>query len=154
MKTTKLLICAISIAAAVAAARANAQNLSAKLVKISPVLQVEGTWDGSFVQVIPSGVLQFSKFEAFCVEPTEDIYFGESLVYQIQDVSLLDNSDTIARLIGGYLGSAQTADDAAAVQWAIWEITTENQLQQLRAGFSDLLDQLRPSGCRHLERRA
>ena len=38
MKTTKLLIGAISIAAAMAAARANAQNLSATLIDISPGL--------------------------------------------------------------------------------------------------------------------
>ena len=126
MKTTKLLICAISIAAAVAAARASAQNLSATPVGISPGLVVNGTVDiGSFTYDYPSGVLQFTDFDAFCVEPGESLTFGETLVYQAQDSNLLVNSEIIARLVGGYLASPQTSRDAAAVQWAIWEATTE-----------------------------
>lgn len=126
MKTTKLLICAISIAAAVAAARAGAQSLPATLIDFSPVMSVNGTInDGGFIQDYPSGVMRFTEFEAFCVDPTEDISFGESLVYQIQDISLLTNYSTVAKLVGGYLASAKTNEDAAAVQWAIWETTTE-----------------------------
>ena len=40
----------------------------------------------------------------------------------------LSATDTISRLIGGYLLSSQSAQEAAAVQWAIWEVTTESQL--------------------------
>jgi hypothetical protein len=127
MKTTKLLVCAISIAAAVAAARASAQNLSATPVGISPGLVVNGTVDnGSSTYDYPSGVLQFTDFDAFCVEPGESLTFGETLVYQAQDSNLLVNSEIIARLVGGYLASPQTSRDAAAVQWAIWEATTED----------------------------
>ena len=97
MKTTHLLICAISIAAAVAAARANAQNLPATLIEINPVLSVNGTINnGNFIQDYPSGVMQFTEFEAFCVEPQQDLSYGESLVYQIQDINLLGNFDTVA----------------------------------------------------------
>ena len=81
--------------------------------------------DGGFVQDYPSGVLQFADFQAFCVEPQQGLTFGETLVYQISDVGTLNNSDVIARLIGGYLSSSQTALHAAAVQWAIWETTNE-----------------------------
>lgn len=127
MKTTKFLIGAISIAAAMAAARANAQNLPATLVGISPGLAVNGTLDnGGYVGEIASGVLHFSTFDAFCVEPGEGLSIPETLIYQIQDPGLLSNSETIARLVGGYLASSQTDQDAAAVQWAIWEVTNES----------------------------
>lgn len=127
MKTTKFLICAVSVAAALSAANANAQSIPATLIDISPVLAVNGTLDnGSFIQDYPSGVLRFTEFEAFCVEPLQDIAYGQTLVYQTQDISLLSNSDTIARLVGGFLSSSRGAQDAAAVQWAIWEITNES----------------------------
>lgn len=127
MKTTKLLICAISVVAAVTAAKANAQTLNATFVEISPMLPVNGTIDdGSFFQDYPSGVLRFTEFDAFCVEPVESLSYGEALVYQVQDVSLLHNFDTVARLVGGYLASPRDAEHAAAVQWAIWETTTES----------------------------
>lgn len=126
MKTTKLLICAISVAAAVAAAKANAQSLSATLVEITPGQIVNGTIDnGSFVQDYPSGVMHFAAFDAFCVEPQQDLSYNETLVYQVQDISSLNNSDVVARLIGGYLASSQSPLNAAAVQWAIWETTSE-----------------------------
>lgn len=126
MKTTKLLICAISIVAAVAAARASAQNLSASFVGITLGLSVNGTVDnGGLTQDYPSGVHHFTTFDAFCVEPSESLAYGETLVYQVQDISLLPNSDKIARLVGGFLSSSQTAEHAAAVHWAIWRTTSE-----------------------------
>lgn len=126
MKTTKFLICAISIVAALAAANAKSQTLSATLVDVSPGLSVNGTLDdGAFVQNYESGVLRFAEFDAFCVEPLESLSYGETLVYDIQNPGTLANYDTIARLIGGYLASSQTNEHAAAVQWAIWETTSE-----------------------------
>jgi hypothetical protein len=129
MKTTKLLICAISLVAALAAAKTNAQNISATLLGVSG-LPVEGTFDdGNLIQEYPSGVMNFrdvtnsTDFKAFCVEPLSSISYGENLVYQVQDVSLLPNSGIIARLIGRYLASDQTDTQAAALQWAIWKIT-------------------------------
>ncbi len=129
MKTTKLLICAVAVAAAFAAVKAQGQNITATLVDISPSLAVTGTIDnGSFFQEYPSGVSHFTDFDAFCIEPGQSLAYGETLVYQIQDPSLLitpDRIDRISRLVGGYLASSQSADDAAAVQWAIWETTNE-----------------------------
>ena len=113
-------------AAAFVAVAAQGQNFPATLVGVSPGLAVTGTVDnGSFTQEYPSGVMHFTDFDAFCVEPTQAVSFGETLVYQVQDPSSLGNYDKIARLVGGYLSSSQTAADAAAVQWAIWETTTE-----------------------------
>lgn len=126
MKTTKLLICAVATAAAFATLAAQGQNFSATLVDVSPGLPVTGTVDnGSFTQEYASGVLHFSDFNAFCVDPTQGLSYGETLVYQVQDPLSLGNYDKIARLVGGYLASSQTAQDAAAVNWAIWETTSE-----------------------------
>lgn len=127
MKTTKLLICAIAVVSAIAAAKAKGQNLPATLIGIKPGLAVTGTVDnGSFSQAYPSGVLEFTDFDAFCIEPTQGISYNETLIYQIQNPLSLTNSDLIARVIGGYLNSSQSDQEAAAAQWAIWEITTEN----------------------------
>ena len=127
MNTTKLLICAVSVAAAVVAAKASAQNLNANYIGVSPGFSVNGTFDnGAGVWNIPSGVMDFTTFGAFCVDPTQGISDNEALVYQTQDLSLLANSNQISRLVGGYLGSSKSAEQAAAVQWAIWEITTEH----------------------------
>lgn len=126
MKTTKLLICTVGFAAALAAAKAQGQNISATLEGMTIVAGVHGTIDnGLTIEERPSGILNFTDFGAFCVEPAQSIAFGETLVYQIQDPSSLAGYETIARLVGGYLSSSRTARDAAAVQWAIWEITTE-----------------------------
>ncbi len=133
MKTTKLLICAVAVAAALAAVNAQAQNLPATMVEISPGLPVTGTFDnGNFIQEMPSGVSRlssdFGDFEAFCVEPLQSLSYGQSLIFEIQSPSTLENSDLIARLIGGYLQEGQTNENAAAVQWAIWEIVAETNL--------------------------
>ncbi len=66
-----------------------------------------------------------TTFSAFCVEPLQDISYGETLVYEIQSPISLANSDIIARLIGAYLSAPASDQTAAAVQWAIWEVTTE-----------------------------
>lgn len=127
MKTTKFLICAISIAAALASAKASGQSLPATLIEISPALLVNGTVnDGGYTGDYYTGLMRFDGFDAFCVEPTESLSYGESLVYEVQDIGLLSNANAVARLVSAYLASPQTADHAAAVQWAIWELTTES----------------------------
>jgi hypothetical protein len=134
MKTTKLLFCAISVAAALAAGKADAQNLTATHIEIVPGLDVEGTLnDGAYVGNYRTGLMRFTEFDAFCVDPTEDLAYNETLVYQVQDIGLLANSDQIALLVGGYLASSKSDADAAAVQWAIWEITTEKNLLSPRS---------------------
>jgi hypothetical protein len=136
MKTNKLLICAVAVSAALAAVNAKGQNLTATLNGISPGLTLEGTWNGSFFYDYPAGVMNFTDegtgldFAAFCVQPLQDIAYGETLVYEIQNPLSLANIDIVARLIGGYLASSPTDQNAAAVQWAIWEITTETTAAQ------------------------
>lgn len=124
MKTSKLLI-AIG-ALALAATKVNAQTITATLATIDPSVGVTGTLnDGAFVQAFPSGVMDFTTFEAFCVQPLQEVSYGQTLVYQVQNSSSLTNSDSISRLVGGFLASSKTAQQAAAVQWAIWEVTNE-----------------------------
>lgn len=126
MKTTKLLICTIAVASALASVNVRGQNLSATLIGIAPALPVTGTFDGgSFIQQYPSGEMRFTGFNAFCVEPAAGISYGETLIYQVQDPLSLANYDKIARLVGGYLSSSRSDENAAAVQWAIWETTYE-----------------------------
>jgi len=139
MKTTKLLICAVAFATAFAAVNAHGQNLSATLTGIAPGLNVNGTWNnGSFTHDYPAGVMNYTNvvnlsnsanlpdFSAFCVDPLQNAAYGETLVYQVQNPLSLANSETIARLVGGYLASSGSDQEAAAVQWAIWEVTTES----------------------------
>jgi hypothetical protein len=131
MKTTKLLIYAVAISTALTASMAHGQNLTATLNGISPGLTAKGTFNnGSFTWDFPAGQMNFSSpgipdFGAFCVEPLEDLGYGQTLVYQLQNTSTLANAGTIARLVGGYLASSRSDIDAAAVQWAIWETTNE-----------------------------
>ena len=131
MKTSKLLICAVAVSAAIAAVSAQGQSLTATLNGIDPGLTYQGTWNGDFVYNYPAGVMNFTDvatgtgFSAFCVQPLQEIVYGETLVYEIQNPISLANSDIIARLIGRYLASPPSDQTAAAVQWAIWEVTTE-----------------------------
>lgn len=131
MKTTKLLVCAVAVSTAFAAVSAQGQSLTATLNGINPGLTYEGTWNGDFVFDYPAGVMNFTDvgtntgFSAFCVQPLQDIAFGETLVYEIQSPLSLANSDIIARLVGAYLSEPSSDQTAAAVQWAIWEVTTE-----------------------------
>jgi hypothetical protein len=135
MNTTKLLIGAVAASVAFATVNAQGQNLTATLNGISPGLTLHGTWNnGDFVYDYPAGVMNYTDeasntdFSAFCVEPLQDISYGETLTYQVQNPLSLANYDTIARLVGGYLASTGSDQDAAAVQWAIWEVTTESLL--------------------------
>jgi hypothetical protein len=148
MKTTKLLVCAVAVSAAIAAVSAQGQSLTATLNGINPGLTYEGTWDGSFTYDYPAGVMNFTEvgsglnFSAFCVQPLEDISFGETLVYDIQSpTSLGSKSDIVARLIGAYLSSPASDQTAAAVQWAIWEVTTETtSVESLFDGSVRIID--------------
>ena len=135
MKATKYLICAISIAAAFAAGRAQSQTLNAKLIDYDPQLTISGTVNNEATTVAyPSGVMNFQNldnattFQAFCVEPLEDLFYGDELLYQVQDIATLSQavSNGVEKLVGGFLASTQDAANAAAVQWAIWELTTES----------------------------
>lgn len=131
MKTFKLLISTVAVTAAFVAGQAQAQNLSATLNNISPGLTLAGTWSNEFVYDYPAGVMNFTDngtgmdFYAFCVDPLQDIGYNETLLYDIQSPVSLANSDTIARLVTAYLTTPVSDQNAAAIQWAIWEVTTE-----------------------------
>jgi hypothetical protein len=125
MKTLNRLICAVALSTAMA----QSQTLTATLIEIRPGMSVTGTWDDSSTPPnYPAGLMKFTDFDAFCVEREQDISYGETLVYQIQSPTSLANYDSISRLMGGYLASGRTDLEAAAFQWAIWEITNETTL--------------------------
>ncbi|MGL4401891.1 MAG: hypothetical protein ACRCXD_18675 [Luteolibacter sp.] len=138
MKTSKLLVYAVAAFVVAATLSARGQSFSATLDGIAPGLTHNGTRDGSFLFDYPAGVMNFTgdySFSAFCVQPLEDIDFNETLVYEIQNPVSLANSDMIARLVGIYLSSPSN-ETAAAVQWAIWEVTTETTSNQTLFGGS------------------
>lgn len=132
----KTLLCIGAVASALAAITANGQtSFDAKLISVDPSLTVNGTFNsGGTTQSYQSGVLNFTTtsqfgsfdFDAFCVEPDSNITVGQTLTYTIADNSQLTNSQKVAKLIGGFLSSTQSNADAAAVQWAIWEVTFES----------------------------
>jgi hypothetical protein len=129
MKTYKFLIAAISVVAALAATNASGQNVSATFLGYENGLIIRGSIDnGNTEWDISSGVSKFSTFDAFCVEPFEILNPNEVMVYQTEVISTLENSTKISKLVGGYLKSSQSAFEAAAVQWAIWEVVAENIL--------------------------
>jgi len=123
--TTKLLLCAVGFASFIVTEKAQSQTLVTQFIEISPNVPVNGSVDGSFFQDYPSGPKLFSDFQAFCVEPSQSLSYGQTVTYDVQDPANLANSLAIAKLVGGYLASGQSALDGAAVQWAIWEIVAE-----------------------------
>lgn len=132
MKHKALILCVGAATYTMSAFTASSQTLQAKLLTISPALSVKGTFNGgATTATYTSGVNNFANltdplnaFEAFCVDANQFISVGQSLTYKVTDLSHLTNADKVARLVGGYLSSSKTAADAAAVQWAIWEVTT------------------------------
>jgi uncharacterized protein (TIGR03382 family) len=124
MKTT-LLLCAVGLASFAFSGKAVSQTITTTLVEISPNVPVHGSLDGSYFQNYPSGTLLFNDFQAFCVEPGQGLSYGQTLTFDLQDPQDLVNSVAISKLVGGFLASGGTALDAAAVQWAIWEVVAE-----------------------------
>jgi hypothetical protein len=120
-------ICCITVLATLATtASTNAQDLSAKYLGIDPGSSVKGTFDGTNFRFVQSGLVQFEGFEAFCIEPTQGISIGEVVDYDIAfSYSAPDVTESIAKLVGNYYSSGQTANEAAATQWAIWEVVID-----------------------------
>lgn len=123
---TKLLLLAVGLASFLAPEKAQSQTLSASFVEVNPNATVYGSVGGGFFMDYPSGVMVFTDFTSFCVEPTQSLSYGQSVIYDIQDPSSLANASLVAKLMGAYLyTSSFTAIEAAAVQWAIWEVVAE-----------------------------
>ncbi|BDS08803.1 hypothetical protein NT6N_38430 [Oceaniferula spumae] len=100
-----------------------AQSVPATFQGVSPGLSLSGTFDGSTTRNVNSGVMKFDQFDAFCVDPYQFISYGQTVDYDKElTFSTPAVSDAIARLVGGYYASGQTAQEAASTQWAIWEI--------------------------------
>lgn len=140
MKTLKLLLGVAAIAAAFAAASARAQSLPATLDGLGPQLLTSGTFNGADYSTRNAGILKFDFGDAFCVDADQGISLSETLVYDIQDPSNLTGHDTISKLVGGYLASGQTDLDAAAVQWAIWEVIQDGPGGSLTTGSVRVAD--------------
>jgi hypothetical protein len=127
MKTRTILSLAAVMGFAAFSTPSKAQNLSATFIEINPALTFEATLDnGNTVWYSMAGVMKFDTFDAFCIDAFQPIGSGETVVYQIQNPLTLEMTHTISRLVGGYLASSQSAQDAAAVQWAIWETLVED----------------------------
>ncbi|MGD9419984.1 MAG: PEP-CTERM sorting domain-containing protein [Verrucomicrobiota bacterium JB025] len=132
MNSKHLISKTLAVFTAAGATQAMAQNIEVNFINHSIYENVNGTTDnGGYEQSWPSGVMDFTvvssgdSFDAFCVEPSQGISYGETLIYEVQDPSSLSNYDTIARLVGGYLASSQTDLEAAATYWALMEVTAE-----------------------------
>ncbi|MBK1830611.1 PEP-CTERM sorting domain-containing protein [Verrucomicrobiaceae bacterium R5-34] len=78
------------------------------------------------MESLNSGVMQFDDFEAFCVDPYQNISVNQTLTYA-QELTFSNpaTSDAIARLVGNYYTSGQSSQEAAATQWAIWEVVID-----------------------------
>lgn len=123
MKTTKLLLCAAAVAAAISLAPANAQTIEVHSTGLNPGLNgISTSYDGTHFESQDIGVLTFDFGSAFCVEPGASLNYPDTLVYNVTDPSTLASNDIIAKLVGGYLASNQSNLNAAAVQLAIWEV--------------------------------
>lgn len=127
MKTKKLFICTLAIV--FASADAKGQNFPTTYNGVGSGLDITGTWnDGVEVYTEKTGLMNFVGFDAFCVEPFQGIDSGDTLIYQTQLPPDTAKFDTVARLVAAYIASNKTAEDASAIQWAIWETTSEELL--------------------------
>ncbi len=120
--------CLAVLAIAVSSAgQLSAQSVTASLNSISPALTVNGMFDGINSRSVKSGLMQFDEFDAFCIDPYQGVVFNQPVTYQSSlTFSTPDVAKAISKLVGGYYSvSGQTAQDAAAIQWAIWEVVVD-----------------------------
>ena len=99
-----------------------------------------GMLDGSNSGNIYTGVVQFDKFDSFCCDPLRDVFFGQTLTYEVRSAAGLTGSDTIARVISEYDASNHTLNDAAATQWAIWKIVQDGSETSFSTGKVRILE--------------
>ena len=116
------------------------QTLEAVYLNSNPSQTVSGSFNGgaSYTSYV-SGLMNFDKFQAFCVDPDQRIYTNEAVIYTIQNPATLTEEGAISRIVGGYYASAQTSLDAAGAQWAIWEVLKDGSHSP---SFSSGLDRL------------
>lgn len=135
-------ICGIAALTALAAASPiSGQTLTDTFISIEPGVSAKGTFDGTNFRFVNSGIVQFTGFEAFCIEPLQGISVGEEVTYDIAyDYSTPEISGAIAKLTGGYYASGQSDLEAAAAQWAIWELLLDGPAGSLFTGKAQLMD--------------
>lgn len=120
----KALICgsATAVLVAIYSNKASGQTISATFRSVNPGLITSGTFANRAYESENAGVLNFDEFSAFCADPFQSINYNERVTYQQTSVSALTGASVISKLLGGYMASARTSVDAAAVQWLIWEV--------------------------------
>lgn len=124
---TRLLFGAMTVAGLLGVSVAGAQTLNTKFIDISPALDVTGTVDGGNQRDLFVGVMNFDSFQGFCVEPLAGMTYGQNYTYELATApAVLPRADFVNRLITAYNESPQSARDAAAIQWAIWEVIIED----------------------------
>lgn len=126
----------------VSAGHLKAQSVPSTFQGVSPGLSTKGTLDGSTTKVYKAGLMRFDTFDGFCVDPHQLIYQNQTVNYT-KDLTFSTPavSDAIAHLVGGYYASGQTAQDAASIQWAIWEVIVDGVgSTDLTSGNSRVLD--------------
>ncbi|MFT4177491.1 MAG: PEP-CTERM sorting domain-containing protein [Luteolibacter sp.] len=138
MKLSQFGLRILCLAVPLMAAQLQAQTFDFKYSDfgVDPGFEVSGTINGVIPDDFnyPSGVMNFTdapggavtpNFQAFCVQPHILMDYGTIATYSVAPIGGLNNSNIIASLISAYLSSDQDDLNAAAVQWAIWEITNE-----------------------------
>lgn len=135
-------ICGIAVLTALGAVSPlTGQTLTDTFLSIDPGVSAKGTFDGTNFRFVNSGIVQFTGFEAFCIEPLQGISVGEEITYNLaSDYSTPEISGAIAKLTGGSYASGQSDLDAAAVQWAIWEVLLDGPDGSLFTGNAQLMD--------------
>ena len=135
-------ICCITVLATLATTGyTNAQDLSGTYLGIDPGVSVKGTFDGNNFRFVQSGLVQFDGFEAFCIEPTQGISIGEAVDYDVAfTYSTPEVAESISKLVGNFYSSGMTANEAAATQWAIWEVVIDGTGGSLLTGNTKVVD--------------
>ena len=131
---------AVFAAGLFALATSSAQTLTATFTGVNPGVTSSGTLNGGTFSNVSAGVMDFSDFNAFCIEPNQFINNGETVVYQVQSSATLASADAVGRILGGFLLSSQTAQQAAAAQWAIWEVLVDPSPNALTTGAVKMAD--------------
>jgi hypothetical protein len=116
---------ALALASLVLITCARAQDITALYIEDSPTISALGTFNGTNFATYNAGLSQFDSFEAFCIEPLVTLPVGSTVGYDIFDLSPPAVATAISHLVGGFYASSQDGLNAAAVQWAIWEVLTD-----------------------------
>jgi hypothetical protein len=144
-------ICALTLlAAAVPAAVCSADIITARLDEVAPKRTVSLSKNsGVSFEDVGAGTSQFTRlggdysgpgadgeFEAYCIQLTQSITWGETYDFETREPELSPvpgsgmgtaRADLLAELYGRFFAPGTTSrDDAAAFQLAVWEIVHDD----------------------------